>query len=53
MTPKQAIEKLKAIDTYDQETAHIAADDILCELLKALGHEAVVVEYDKIGKWYA
>lgn len=33
--------------------AHVNADDILCDLLKLLGYEDVVVEYNKIGKWYA
>jgi hypothetical protein len=35
------------------EDAHGNADTILCNLLIALGYQDVVVEYDKIKKWYA
>ncbi len=51
---KTAMDKLKEQQANeDQEEAHIAADDILCELLTAIGYEDVVKEYEKIGKWYS
>lgn len=37
----------------DQESAHVDADRVLCELLASLGHADVVDEYEKIDKWYA
>lgn len=50
----EAIEKLKELqDDYDTETAHIKADCILCELLRSLGFDQIVDEYEKIDKWYA
>lgn len=54
MTKEQAIEKLKELQKNgDYESAHGDADEVLCELLKALGYEDVVAEWDKVGKWYA
>ena len=60
MTQKQkkAVEKakaslLRAINNSDTEEAHVDADDALCELLKALGHQDVVELYEKVSKWYA
>lgn len=40
-------------ENTDVEKAHARADDVLCTLLTALGHGAVVEEYEKISKWYA
>lgn len=54
MTKEQAIKKLKIEQiNEDIECAHIKADGILCELLKALGYTDVVKEYKKVSKWYA
>ena len=39
--------------SWDNETAHVEADNLVCELLKELGFEEVVKEYDKVSKWYA
>lgn len=44
---------VKLRDNEDTEAAHIAADDILCEILEELGFTDVVKEYSKIDKWYA
>lgn len=41
------------IDHVDTEHAHAAADDLLCESLKLLGHGRIVTAYEKISKWYA
>ncbi len=38
---------------YDEESAHVEADNVLCELLNALGYYDVVMAYESIDKWYA
>jgi hypothetical protein len=54
MTREEAIEKLKECQKNgDTEAAHSEADDVLCQLLNALGYAIVVAEYEKIDKWYA
>lgn len=37
----------------DTESAHLNADNIICDLLVALGYADVVEEYDNVRKWYA
>ena len=50
----EAIKRLKEADEMvDEEIAHIAADHILCELLKELGYQSVVDAFDDVSKWYA
>lgn len=44
---------VKLRDNEDTETAHVAADNILCEILEELGFTDIVKEYSKIDKWYA
>lgn len=55
MTPKQALEQLKEIQNNqdDTEVDHAEADRILCELLRALGYNAIVDAWESIDKWYA
>jgi hypothetical protein len=54
MTREQAIEELKEWQACgDLEIAHGRADKVLCELLKALGCQDVVDEWEKVEKWYA
>lgn len=54
MTPEQAITKLQELaKNGDWEAAHGDADQVLCDLLTALGHGEVVEAWDKVGKWYA
>ena len=54
MTREQAIELLKAEqNSGDTEAAHGNADDILCQLLTAIGYGDVVAEWEKVDKWYA
>ncbi|EPC3802519.1 phage protein NinX family protein [Enterobacter ludwigii] len=49
MTREEAINKLKILQEMgDKEIAHCNADDVICDLLKALGYEDVVKEYDVI-----
>ena len=51
---KEAVEKLEAIEkSGDTEARHIEADDILCDVLKALGCKEVVDAFEKLDKWYA
>lgn len=51
---KEAVEKLEAIEkSGDTEGGHIEADDILCDVLKALGCKEVVDAFEKLDKWYA
>lgn len=48
------MDRLKtAQENTDIESAHEDADDILCDLLEALGYKNVVEEYHKVEKWYA
>ncbi len=53
MDRETAIEKLKQCQDYDAERAHNDADDVLCDLLVALGYKDVVEEWVKVEKWYA
>lgn len=50
MTPKdEALESLKFWqDAEDQDAAHTEADEILCWLLRKLGHGDVVDEWSKL-----
>jgi uncharacterized protein CbrC (UPF0167 family) len=38
---------------HDKESAHVQADDLLCELLEAAGLQRVVDAYRKIDRWYS
>ena len=59
MTPVElALGRLKAIrllqeNAADIEADHSNADQTLCDLLRALGHDEIVNEYESIDKWYA
>lgn len=54
MTREEAVARLRAAQQCgDKEAAHGEADNVLCELLKALGYADVVAEYDKVPAWYA
>lgn len=54
MTPEEAITALKPLENVgDYEIAHNQADDVLCALLRFLGHDDVVKAWQKVGKWYA
>lgn len=48
------MKKLKAAQQeHDVESAHCDADQVLCDLLKFLGYDKIVEEYEKVPKWYA
>lgn len=50
---RDAVEELRFIKRYgDTEREHIAADKVLCDLLKTLGCEEVVKEWETVDKWY-
>jgi hypothetical protein len=51
---ESVIARLKIEQTnFDTEDAHWSADALLCELLKELGLEDVVSEWQEVDKWYA
>ena len=37
----------------DEEEDHVKADEILCDMLNALGYKDLTDAWDKIGKWYS
>lgn len=39
-------------DGRDEVSWHTKADDLLCELLRRLGYDEVVKEFESIPKWY-
>lgn len=49
----QDIVNLQERDPSDEETLHINADRLLCDMLRKLGYGDVVDLYDKIHKYYA
>lgn len=58
MTEEQRKEYLNRLlelgkDNWDTEGNHIAADDILCDILELLGYGDIVSAYCEIAKWYA
>ena len=56
VTRESAIAILRGLQPHwdgDVEAIHQQADDVLCELLKALGYEDVVEEWRKVPKWYS
>lgn len=52
---EEFLNKLKemARDNEDIEINHIAADNILCSILRLLGYDDIVEEFDNINKWYS
>ena len=54
MNRENAISRLIELqDNGDTEAAHLNADEVLCQLLIVLGYQDVVVEYNKVDKWFA
>jgi hypothetical protein len=58
MDRNQALAKLRECaapdeDGMDVESAHSAADDVLCDLLRALGYTDVVEAWEAVPKWYS
>ena len=40
-------------ESTDTESAHVKADDLLCDLLDLLGYNEVVNTYYSVPKWYS
>ena len=57
MTGAEAKARLIELQTIpgasDPEAAHSEADKVLCQLLRDIGYDDVVTEWEKINKWYA
>jgi hypothetical protein len=58
MTKDEAVEALKALDTWDRESVHCEADDILLKFLEANGFGDVAEAWNAAdercgGFWYA
>lgn len=53
MAPEDALAAMMALRSlYDRQRAHVEADEILCSLLRFLGHGDVVEAYDSLEKSY-
>ena len=37
----------------ETETAHVMADDVLCDLICELGHLYIVELFNEVKKWYS
>ena len=55
MTPKEFAYQMHIIATtvHDEEVAHATADDLMENLLTALGYGEGVQEFEAMPKWYA
>lgn len=40
-------------EKHDPELTHIKADALLCDLLRALGYNQTVFDFENLEKWYA
>ena len=51
---RECVNRLRAAQqSNDTESAHAEADEVLCDLLEAIGFKTIVKEYRKVSKWYA
>ena len=59
MTPEEFAERMKRIREDDDniyldwEGSHIAADNLICELLRELGYQKGVEIFEDMPKWYS
>ena len=56
MTPEEFYEAMKEIDgnyRYDEEMAHIKADDLMNQVLSDLGYDKGIAVFTQMSKWYA
>ena len=54
LTPEEFAEKMAGIaENGDEERKHVAADSIMCELLKSLGFGEGVGIFEDMDKWYS
>lgn len=50
----EACKEMQAcVDNWDEEEAHIAADDILCTALEKFGCRDLTELFEKVDKWYS
>ena len=48
------IRRMVALQSSDDtESAHVAADELLCDLLSSLWYVELVAAYRRVPKWYA
>lgn len=51
---EQSLKKMKILKQLgDEEVSHTMADKLLCDILKELGFEELVNEFNKLDKCYA
>ena len=54
MDRNEALQRLRELQkSGDPEGAHSQADDVLCDLLRAVGYGDVVVAWEAVDRWYA
>lgn len=56
ITPEEFAEKMNEINNnpdYNEEDAHIDADNLMCDILKEFGYEEGVNVFYKMDKWYS
>lgn len=49
---KEAVDRQDHV-TYDEESGHIAADDLMCAVLRDLGYVKGVEIFERMPKWYS
>jgi hypothetical protein len=49
----QMMRQIKVEYSGDDESIHYWADDLLCDILLALGYKETVTVFKEIEKWYA
>lgn len=50
---KEEMKSLRVPGRRDIEVDHITADDLLCELIRLLGHGEIVDDFEELELWYA
>jgi hypothetical protein len=57
MTPEEFAARMRELypqnGVYDNEQAHVRADELMCELLRSLGYGEGVDIFDAAERWYA
>jgi hypothetical protein len=54
ITPDEFFRRMREIEkSADPEGGHLAADELMCEILDDLGYGDGVEIFERMGKWYA
>lgn len=53
LTPEEFEHLMGEINSGDEESDHISADNLMCALLIQLGYRKGVKKFIDIGKWYS